>query len=150
MKKTTLIFLIVASFVLSGCSKDDIIGHYNNVVETIGSISLTKKMFLKGTKEEGIDDYTGSYVANYDGFNGKEYLFGGTTLMRDAGNQITVNYEITINNGKAELYWVIGNDKYLITSETSKGKEEYTIPSGGNYIVIKGKDFSGTLKITAK
>ena len=47
---------------LSGCSKDEILDHYNNIVQSAGAIELTGKLSLKGTKEKGIDDYTGTYT----------------------------------------------------------------------------------------
>ena len=40
---------------LSGCSKDEILDHYNNIVQSAGAIELTGKSSLEGTKEKGID-----------------------------------------------------------------------------------------------
>lgn len=39
---------------LSGCTKDEILNHYNNVVQSAGSIELTGKLSLQGKKEKGI------------------------------------------------------------------------------------------------
>ena len=61
---------------LSGCSKDEILDHYNNIVQSAGAIELTGKSSLEGTKEKGIDDYTGTYTADYEDFSDTEYLFG--------------------------------------------------------------------------
>ena len=47
---------------LAGCSKDEILNHYNNIVQSAGSIELTGKSSLQGEKEKGIDDYTGTYL----------------------------------------------------------------------------------------
>ena len=60
---------------LSGCSKDEILDHYNNIVQSAGAIELTGKSSLEGTKEKGIDDYTGTYTADYEDFSDTEYLF---------------------------------------------------------------------------
>ena len=38
---------------LAGCSKDEILNHYNNIVQSAGAIELTGKLSLKGTKEKG-------------------------------------------------------------------------------------------------
>lgn len=65
---------------LSGCTKDEILNHYNNVVQSAGSIELTGKLSLQGKKEKGIDDYTGTYQADYENFSNTEYLFGGTSI----------------------------------------------------------------------
>ena len=56
---------LVGSFMLAGCSKDEILNHYHNIVQSAGSIELTGKSSLQGEKEKGIDDYTGTYTADY-------------------------------------------------------------------------------------
>ena len=55
MKKIVLAltFVLVGSFMLAGCSKDEILNHYNNIVQSAGVIELTGKLSLKGTKEKG-------------------------------------------------------------------------------------------------
>ena len=86
----------------------------------------------------------------YDGFNGKEFIFGGTALERENGNQLKVTYTLTVEEGTAELYWVAGNDEYTIANDSAEDTKEYTISSGDNYIVLKGNDFSGSLKLEVK
>ena len=56
MKKTVLAlaFVLFGSFMLSGCSKDEILDHYNNIVQSAGTIELTGKLSLEGTKEKGM------------------------------------------------------------------------------------------------
>ena len=58
MKKIVLAlaFVLLGSFMISGCSKDEILDHYNNIVQSAGAIELTGKSSLEGTKEKGIDD----------------------------------------------------------------------------------------------
>ena len=55
MKKIVLAltFVLVGSFMLAGCSKDEILNHYNNIVQSAGSIELTGKSSLQGEKEKG-------------------------------------------------------------------------------------------------
>ena len=54
MKKSALVltFVLLGSFMLSGCSKDEILDHYNNIVQSAGAIELTGKSSLEGTKEK--------------------------------------------------------------------------------------------------
>jgi len=54
MKKIVLAltFVLVGSFMLAGCSKDEILNHYNNIVQSAGSIELTGKSSLQGEKEK--------------------------------------------------------------------------------------------------
>ena len=57
---------------------------------------LNDRKDLQGEKDEGVDTYTGTYAAAYDGFNGKEFIFGGTALNRENGNHLQVTYKLTI------------------------------------------------------
>ena len=54
MKKIVLAltFVLVGSFMLAGCSKDEILNHYNNIVKSAGSIELTGKSSLQGEKKK--------------------------------------------------------------------------------------------------
>ena len=54
MKKIVLAlaFVLVGSFMLAGCSKDEILNHYNNIVQSAGSIELTGKSSLQGEKKK--------------------------------------------------------------------------------------------------
>ena len=112
--------------------------------------ALTKEKDLQGKKEDGVDTYTGTYTATYDGFNGKEFIFGGTSLERDNGNCLQVTYKLSIIEGTAELNWITGNDEYTIVNDSSENTKEYTISPGDNYIVLKGENFSGSLELTVE
>ena len=81
---------------LAGCSKDEILNHYNNIVQSAGSIELTGKSSLQGEKEKGIDDYTGTYTADYANFSGTEYLFGGTSIKREAGKKLSIDCTLEV------------------------------------------------------
>ena len=84
----SLCLILLGASVLSGCTKDEVLDQYNNIVQSAGSIALTGNSSLQGTKEKGIDDYTGSYTANYEDFSDTEYLFGGTSIKREAGKDL--------------------------------------------------------------
>lgn len=162
MKKTkiilSLILVLCLTFCVVGCSsnhdrgnlKDSVIDGFNSWLQSFSKHALTKDKDLQGDKENGVDEYTGTYTAIYDGFNGKEFIFGGTALERENGNQLKVTYTLTIEKGTAELYWVAGNDEYTIANCSTKDTKECTISSGDNYIVLKGDDFSGSLEITVE
>lgn len=53
MKKTALalFLLLLGGSTLSGCTKDEVLDHYNNILQSAGSIALTGNLFLQGTKE---------------------------------------------------------------------------------------------------
>lgn len=119
-------------------------------IQSFSKHVLTKEKDLQGEKDEGVDSYTGTYTATYDGFNGKEFIFGGTALERENGNQLQVTYKLTIEDGSAELNWIAGSDEYSVANGDSEDTKEYTVLSGDNYIVLKGENFSGSLELTVK
>ncbi|MDE7234372.1 MAG: hypothetical protein K2N29_04850, partial [Ruminiclostridium sp.] len=82
--------------------KDAAIGLFNDAVEFVGSCALTGDLWLKGTREMGSDNYNGSYDAEYDCYNGEEYLFGGTSLERES-DAMRVSYTLEIKSGSASL-----------------------------------------------
>lgn len=158
MKKMKMVVsaLLVLSIVgcLTGCGagnwKDNLIDSWDRWIQSFSKHALTKERDLQGRKTEGVDAYTGTYVAAYEEFNGKEFLFGGTALNRENGSHLQVTYKLSIKEGTAELNWIAGSDEYSIAAISSGDTKEYTISSGDNYIVLKGDHFSGSLELTVK
>lgn len=133
---------------LTGCSKDEILDQYNNVVQLAGNATLTGDLSLKGKRTYGDDHYTGTYVADYKDFSKTEYLFGGTFIERENGKDISVSCDLEITEGTAQVFWVSGSDDPVILLETADSySETITLPEGGNYIGIMGDNFTGHLEI---
>ena len=150
MKKIVLAltFVLVGSFMLAGCSKDEILNYYNNMVQSAGSIELTGKSSLQGEKEKGIDDYTGTYTADYANFSGTEYLFGGTSIKREAGKELSIDCTLEITEGTAKVFWISGSDKAVTLIETTGTySDTITLPDGGNYIGIECESFTGSIEL---
>lgn len=150
MKKIflSLILILIGVSTLSGCTKDEILNHYNNVVQSAGSIELTGKLSLQGKKEKGIDDYTGSYQADYENFSNTEYLFGGTSIKRKAGKDISVTCTLEVSSGTAKVFWISGADEAVTLLETTGTySDTITLPDGGNYIGIECEDFTGKIEM---
>ena len=150
MKKIVLAltFVLVGSFMLAGCSKDEILNHYNNIVQSAGSIELTGKSSLQGEKEKGIDDYTGTYTADYANFSGAEYLFGGTSIKREAGKELSIDCTLEITEGTAKVFWISGADEEVTLLETTGTySDTITLPEGGNYIGIECENFTGSIEL---
>ena len=101
----SLCLILLGASVLSGCTKDEVLDQYNNIVQSAGSIALTGNSSLQGTKEKGIDDYTGSYTANYEDFSDTEYLFGGTSIKREAGKDLSIDCALEVTDGTAKKYF---------------------------------------------
>ena len=133
---------------LAGCSKDEILNHYNNIVQSAGSIELTGKSSLQGEKEKGIDDYTGTYTADYANFSGTEYLFGGTSIKREAGKELSIDCTLEITEGTAKVFWISGSDEAVTLIEaTGTYSDTITLPDGGNYIGIECENFTGNIEL---
>ena len=155
---SSIVLVLCLAFCVAGCSsnhnkgnlKDNLIDGWDSWMQSYSKHALTKEKDLQGKKEDGVDTYTGTYTATYDGFNGKEFIFGGTSLERDNGNCLQVTYKLSIIEGTAELNWITGNDEYTIVNDSSENTKEYTISPGDNYIVLKGENFSGSLELTVE
>ena len=151
MKKIVLAltFVLVGSFMLAGCSKDEILNHYNNIVQSAGPIEQTGgNRHCKGKKEKGIDDYTGTYTADYANFSGTEYLFGGTSIKREAGKELSINCTLEITEGTAKVFWISGSDEAVTLIEaTGTYSDIITLPDGGNYIGIECENFTGNIEL---
>lgn len=143
-----MIVSIIGCFMMVGCSKDEVLNIYNDTIQFAGSSLITNEASLKGTKEKGVDDYTGTYQAEYKKFTGTEYLFGGTSIEREAGKEITVTCTLTITSGTAKVFWLSGSDEAKTLLETGETyTETITLPDGGNYFGIECEDFTGSLNL---
>lgn len=144
----SLYLILLGASVLSGCTKDEFLDQYNNIVQSAGSIALTGNSSLQGTKEKGIDDYTGSYQADYENFSNTEYLFGGTSIKRKAGKDISVTCTLEVSSGTAKVFWISGADEAVTLLETTGTySDTITLPDGGNYIGIECEDFTGKIEM---
>lgn len=118
--------------------------------DTAADHSVTQDDLLKGKREKGLDNYVGIYEAEYTLFNGKEYIFGGTSLKRKLGNNLKVTYSLTIISGTALLYWLDGDEKHIIANATATDTYEFIIHAGGNFIVLEGDHFTGNLSLSVE
>ena len=144
----SLCLILLGASVLSGCTKDEVLDQYNNIVQSAGSIALTGNSSLQGTKEKGIDDYTGTYTADYANFSGTEYLFGGTSIKREAGKELSIDCTLEITEGTAKVFWISGSDEAVTLIEaTGTYSDTITLPDGGNYIGIECEDFTGNIEL---
>lgn len=120
----------------------------NEWSESFATHSITNDDDLIGNREKGIDDYVGTYEADYSEFDGKEYIFGGTSLKRQDGSDLCAVYSLTIQSGEARLYRMDGCDEIILADITQEGTYEFTIHAGKNFIVLDGTQFTGSLTLT--
>ena len=142
------ISVLIFGLTLAGCSKDEILDQYNSVVQTAGNAALTSNFLLKGNRTYGEDCYTGTYTADYKDFSKTEYLFGGTSIERENGKDISVSCDLEITEGTAQVFWVSGSDDPVILLEaTGSYSETIALPEGGNYIGVIRNNFTGHLEM---
>ena len=141
-------------FTITGCSgnnvKDNVINGFNDMLQHFSKYALTDEKDLQGDKTKGEDTYTGSYVADYEDFNGKEYIFGGTALERDKGNDLTVTYELTVDSGTVRFYWRDKEEEKIIADTSDTGSYSVTLAEGDNYLALEGDNFCGSLQVTVE
>ena len=141
-------------FNITGCSgdnvKDNVINGFNDMLQHFSKYALTDEKDLQGDKTKGEDTYTGSYVADYEDFNGEEYIFGGTSLERDKGSDLTVTYELTVDSGTVRFYWRDKEEEQIIADASDTGTYSVTLEEGDNYLTLEGDDFCGSLRVTVE
>ncbi len=150
MKKAITFFLIACCLLpLTGCSKDQVLGRYNEVLQAAGEATLTGSGDLEGERSFGADHYVGSYAADYEGFSGEEVLFGGTALEREGGDELSVSCKTESDAGTVRLVFQSGAEEPEILCDTA-GMYTGTIqlPAASNYIIVEMENFTGSLDLT--
>lgn len=122
----------------------------NEWSESAATFSITDDPDLAGSRQKGIDNYVGTYKAEYSNFDGKEYIFGGTSLKRQDGSDLCAVYSLTIQSGEARLYRMDGCDEIILADASGEGRYEFTIHAGKNFIVLDGTQFTGSLTLTVR
>ena len=156
MKRILTVSLLSLCLILTitGCSgdnvKDNVINGFNDMLQHFSKYALTDEKDLQGDKTKGEDTYTGSYVADYEDFNGEEYIFGGTSLERDKGSDLTVTYELTVDSGTVRFYWRDKEEEKIIADASDTGTYSVTLEEGDNYLTLEGDDFCGSLRVTVE
>lgn len=158
MKKIKILIAALLSlcfvFAITGCSgdniKDNVINGFNDMLQHFSKYALTDETDLQGDKTKGEDTYTGSYHAEYEDFNGTEYIFGGTGLERENSSDLTVTYELTVDSGTVRFYWRNKDEERTIADTSDTGSYSVTLEEGDNYLTLEGDDFCGSLRVTVE
>lgn len=151
---TAVLLSLCLAFAVTGCSgdnlKDSVINGFNDMLQHFSKYALTDEKDLQGDKTKGEDTYTGFYTADYEDFNDKEYIFGGTALEWDKGSELTVTYELTVDSGTAKLYWLDKGEEKMIADTSKNGTYSVTLDEGDNYLTLEGNDFCGSLQVVVE
>jgi len=99
-------------------------------------------------KEIRIDEYTGTYTADYENFSDTAYLFGGTSIKREAGKELSIDCTLEVTEGTAKVFWISGSDEAVTLIEASildnvtRESVEFTLVKNGNRLVRNSIDVS--------
>ena len=99
-------------------------------------------------KEIRIDEYTGTYTADYENFSDTAYLFGGTSIKREAGKELSIDGTLEVTEGTAKVFWISGSDEAVTLIEASildnvtRESVESTLVKNGNRLVRNSIDVS--------
>lgn len=152
MRKYMAICLVLCCLLsMSACSKDEMVEQYNEALQAVGDNNLTSDKKLQGDRNFGEDSYVGTYQAEYDDFTGKEIIFGGTSLERDSGNEISISCDLNIEEGMIKLLLQTGdNDPQILCDTLGKYSETIKLPSASNYLIVQSENFTGSIKLTVE
>ena len=99
-------------------------------------------------KKIRIDEYTGTYTADYENFSDTAYLFGGTSIKREAGKELSIDCTLEVTEGTAKVFWISGSDEAVTLIEASildnvtRESVESTLVKNGNRLVRNSIDVS--------
>lgn len=141
-----LLVLFLAALLLTGCSKDTILRHYDHALQLAGDAALTRTAGLTGKRTFGAAHYTGTYTADYRCATKTEYLFGGTSL--GSSQELTVTCTLTCESGVARVFFQSGSDDPVTLLETDGSYTgSLSVPAGGNYLGVTCDGFTGRLEL---
>ena len=145
-KFVIVIFVIICTIFLTGCSKDRVIKIFDDASKKFGDEILTKDNDLIGKRSFGIDHYTGTYVSNYENSTKNEIIFGGTTLNRDEDN-IHIKIYLEKISGEITIKMNLKEEEKVLTKDSGLYEFDFNVKSGSNYFVIDTNNFTGNVDI---
>lgn len=131
-------------------SKDSIINTYDSFLQDTSINGLTKDNKLEGKREYGIDEYVGTYTANYKNKTKEETIFGGTTLNRENGNTITIKIKVEKQSGNIEIISNSGTESEVLIKDTGEIEKTVDVKEKSYYLKVKVTDFTGNIEIVAE
>lgn len=128
--------------------KDALVDAYGSLVDAAGAWVLTPDRALQGERVRSVDDYTGTYAAEYADFSGTELLFGGTTLDREAGDTVELTCSLSVEEGEAAVFLRSGaGDPEILLSESGGCESTIEVSSGSTYIGVWGRGLTGSVAV---
>lgn len=141
--------IIVDVILFSTLAKEGVIDIYNVFLKNTSTIGLSKENKLEGERQFGIDEYVGTYKANYNNKTKEETIFGGTVLEREYGNTITLKIKVEKQSGSIEIINNLGTDSEVLINDTGETEKTIDVKEKSFYLKVKVTDFTGNIEIVA-
>lgn len=141
--------IIVDVILFSTLAKEGVIDIYNVFLKNTSTIGLSKENKLEGERQFGIDEYVGTYKANYNNKTKEETIFGGTVLEREYGNTITLKIKVEKQSGSIEIINNLGTDSEVLINDTGETEKTIDVKEKSFYLKVKVIDFTGNIEIVA-
>ena len=137
-------------FTNSAVSKDSAMNTYNNFLQDVSSLGITSDNKIQGERTFGIDEYVGTYKANYNNITKEETIFGGTALDRENGNTIKLKIKVDKHNGDIEIINKLGTENEILISDTGEIEKTIDVKEKSYYLIIKTNNFTGNVDIVSE
>ncbi len=80
-----------------------------------------------------------------------EYVFGGTSIERDLGNEVEIRCDFDVKDGDVRLIVTSGgNDPKAIFEGQGTYSDTILIPAGSIYVGVECYDFTGSVYLEVK
>ncbi len=132
---------------ITGCcmGKNAMLSAYEHVIQFAGQFRLTPAIRLQGVRSFGESRILGAYRAEYEAFDGTEYLFGDTSIH---ARNVTIAADIAAQDGECTLFLLSGSEPAQVLCEGGGDfSDTLELPAGGCYIGFTGERFTGKLEI---
>lgn len=135
---------------LSGCQllymePQERLTFLDGIIEDVGRTQLTEIKIWSKAHTSPEDMYIGTYQAECSEANGRDVIFGGTSLLE---RKVLLEGEVQTVSGKAEIRIRMNGDVIEpAVDQNGSFRMELDFQSGGNYITVLYEDFKGIVKL---
>lgn len=145
------VVILVYSFIscrLNYESPATVLSQLDSIAVKIGNSQITDDETLIGTRNNAEDEYTGEYRSLCDAQTGRDVIFGGGSIEK---RRVRIHGQLVLKSGKATVRIRMNSAATeLKTDKNGYFEAVLDMSSGGNYIMVDYKDFSGSVELISE
>lgn len=145
------VVILISSFAscrLNYESPETVMSQLDSIAGKIGNSQITADETLIGTRNNAEDEYTGEYRSMCDGQTGRDVIFGGGSIEKRC---VRIHGHIGLKSGEATVRIRMNSvATELQTDEKGYFETVLDMSSGGNYIMVDYKNFSGSVELISE